>query len=295
LAESASAFAWQREISVLHGLRTEQHGLPPQPAESAEPDPLTGLPDPNAAPEQPTALPNVENIEGEIVAWFVFEMSEDVTPTMSASEDGQMLYLDFPKPQMPYDPWADGKLSVVLDPGHGAETIGKRSPDGSLMEYVFNRDMAARVKAHLERHGVETLLTVYDDSDMSLEDRCRVANESGADAFVSLHANAYGNGKTWPQQNGWEIFVYKEGSFSEQLAKAIHSETMPASGLADRGVKPYSYYVIRNVNMPAVLIEHGFYTNQTEIELLKSPEFRERLAVMDAKGILSFLGVAWMD
>jgi N-acetylmuramoyl-L-alanine amidase len=130
---------------------------------------------------------------------------------------------------------------------------------------------------------------------MSLEDRCKAANASGADAFVSLHANAYGNGKTWPNQNGWEVYVYKKGSFSEELAEAIHRETMSASGLADRGVKAERYYVIRNVNMPAVLIEHGFYTNRTEIELLKSPEFRERLAVMDAKGILRFLGVAWME
>jgi N-acetylmuramoyl-L-alanine amidase len=128
---------------------------------------------------------------------------------------------------------------------------------------------------------------------MSLEERCVVANESGADVFVSLHANAYGDGRTWTRQNGWEIFVYKEGSHSERLARAIHAETIPASGLLDRGVKAQRYYVIRNVNMPAALIEHGFYTNQAEIELLKSPEFRERLAVMDAKGILSFLGVAW--
>jgi N-acetylmuramoyl-L-alanine amidase len=186
-------------------------------------------------------------------------------------------------------------LAAVLDPGHGAETVGKRSPDGSVLEYAFNRDMAARVRAHLERHGVETILTVTDDTDLSLEDRCKVANASGADVFVSLHANANGNGKSWTKPNGWEIYVYKKGSFSEQLANAIHDETIPASGLTDRGVKDERYYVIRNVNMPAALIEHGFYTNQTEIELLKSPEFRERLAVMDAKGILRFLGVTWSD
>jgi N-acetylmuramoyl-L-alanine amidase len=225
---------------------------------------------------------------------FTFELLEDAPPTFIPSEPNVIL-LDFPKPQNPFDPWADGKLSVILDPGHGAETIGKRSPDESILEYAFNRDMAARVKTHLERHGVTTLLTVYDDADVPLADRCKVANESGADVFVSLHANAYGDGKKWTKQNGWEIFVYKEGSFSEQLAKAIHAETIPASGLADRGVKAERYYVIRNVNMPAVLIEHGFYTNQTEIEWLKSPEFRERLAVMDAKGILRFLGVAWME
>jgi N-acetylmuramoyl-L-alanine amidase len=286
---------WHREISVLRGVRTEPEWTAPE--EEAEGgaapqgDPIPPQTEqPEAQTEQQSAQAATQEA-GEL--WFAFELLEDAAPLLSNSPDGRALYLDFPVPQTAFDPWADGKLSVVLDPGHGAETVGKRSPDGSVLEYAFNRDMAARVKAHLERHGVETLLTVTDDVDLPLEERCRVANASGADAFVSLHANAYGNGKNWTKQNGWEAFVYKKGSFSEQLANAVHSETIPASGLADRGVKDERYYVIRNVNMPAVLIEHGFYTNQTEIELLKSPEFRERLAVMDAKGILRFLGVAW--
>jgi N-acetylmuramoyl-L-alanine amidase len=287
---------WHREVSVLRGVRIEPEWAAPSAApvddgaasqelslQASQPEAQTAQPDAQFASQEPGDL------------WLIFELSEDAAPLLSGSPDGRALYIDFPVPQTPFDPWADGKLSVILDPGHGAETVGKRSPDGSLLEYAFNRDVAARVKAHLERHGVETLLTVADDTDLPLEDRCKVANASGADAFISLHANAYGSGKNWTKQNGWEVFVYKKGSFSEQLANAVHSETIPASGLADRGVKAERYYVIRNVNMPAVLIEHGFYTNQTEIELLKSPEFRERLAVMDAKGILRFFGVAWSD
>ncbi|MDR2133315.1 MAG: N-acetylmuramoyl-L-alanine amidase [Clostridiales Family XIII bacterium] len=323
-----NALTWQREISVLRGVRVEISGgsgaqtPAPSPGEAAPPAEQSAPQNPAAspaeqsAPQNPAAPPAEQSApqtdrqseapagagapqEGqqaapreEFTLWFTFELLEDAAPSPVISSDGRELYLDFPKPQTPFDPWADGKLSVALDPGHGAETVGKRSPDGTLIEYAFNRDMAARVKAHLERHGVEVILTVTDDTDPPLEERCAVANAHGADAFVSLHANASGNGKTWMKQNGWEIYVYKKGSFSERLANAIHDETIPASGLIDRGVKDYNYYVIRNVNMPAVLIEHGFFTNQTEIELLKSPEFRERLAVMDAKGILRFLGVS---
>jgi N-acetylmuramoyl-L-alanine amidase len=313
-----SNLTWHREISLLRGIRTEQEGARENGAEGVQTEAQTeaqtqaaqDVQDEQTAPAPPDsgqaeAQTEAQDGQGGQTAgtapqeasalWFVFELLEDAAPSLSYSQDGRSIYLDFPKPQAPFDPWADGKLSVVLDPGHGTETIGKRSPDNSVLEYVFNRDMTARVKAHLERHGVETLLTVANDFDMPLQERCEIANATGADAFVSLHANAYGDGKNWTKQNGWEIFVYKKGSFSEQLANAVHSETIPASGLTDRGVKDYNYYVIRNVNMPAVLIEHGFYTNQTEIELLKSPEFRERLAVMDAKGILRFLGVAWTE
>jgi N-acetylmuramoyl-L-alanine amidase len=121
----------------------------------------------------------------------------------------------------------------------------------------------------------------------------KVANESDADIFVSLHANAVGKSK-WSDVTGWEIYVYRKGSFSEQLATAIHKRTIPASGLKDRGIKAERFYVIRNTNMPSVLIEHGFYTNKSEVEQLKSPAFREQLAIIDAQGILDFFGVNWI-
>jgi N-acetylmuramoyl-L-alanine amidase len=252
---SAASLEWQREISVVGGVTASQ-------------------------PAINTTL-------------FIFDLLEDVVPDVRLSPDQATIYLDFPKPAVAFDPWIDGKLSVILDPGHGAETAGKRSPDGTLLEYEFNRDVAARIKSHLERHGVEVLLTVEDDSDMSLSERCKRANESDADIFVSIHANAIGEG--WNNTGGWEIFVYRKGSYSEQLAESIHRATIPASGLADRGVKAARYYVIRNTNMPAVLIEHAFYTNQNEAALLKSPEGREAFAVMDVKGILEFLKVDWIE
>ena len=242
-----------------------------------------------------SGMPDLDNEASKykVVSRFIFDLREDMSPIITLSNDRTALNISFPAPTKPFDPWADGKLSVILDPGHGVETSGKRSPDGTLREYEFNRDMANRVKAHLDRHGIEVLFTVYDDSDMSLSERCRVANESVADVFVSLHANAIGN-KIWSPVTGWEVYVYRKGSYSEQLASAIHMNTIPSSGLKDRGVKAERFYVIRNTSMPSVLIEHGFYTNQTEVELLKSSAFREQLAVMDTMGILEFLGVDWI-
>jgi N-acetylmuramoyl-L-alanine amidase len=236
-----------------------------------------------------------QGAQGPSITRFVFSTSEGSRPAISFSSDQTAMYLDFPKPAILFNPLIDGKLSVVLDPGHGAETAGKKSPDGSFEEYEFNRDMAKRIKAHLERHGVETIITVQDDRDLPLAERCRIANESDGDIFVSVHSNAFGNDDKWTEVNGWEIYIYKKGSYSEQLAKAIHSAAIPAVGLSDRGIKTVPYYVITNSNMPAVLVEHGFYTNQNEIRLLKSGDFRERLAIADAKGILSFFGVDWIE
>jgi N-acetylmuramoyl-L-alanine amidase len=255
LTGTTGALEWQREISVVRGI---------------EVSPL---------PENVTRI--------------LFELSENAIPLVTFSPEKTEIYLDFPRPLLSFDPWTDGKLSVMLDPGHGAETPGKRSPDNSLLEYEFNRDMAGRIRYHLERHGVEVLTTTADDGDLPLADRCLAANTSDADIFVSLHANAFGQG--WTSTRGWEIYVYRKGSYSEQLALSIQRATIPDSGLTDRGLKAERFYVIRNTNMPAVLIEHGFYTNRDELQLLLAPDFREKLAVMDAKGILNFLGVPWIE
>ena len=183
----------------------------------------------------------------------------------------------------------DGKLVVMLDPGHGESTAGKRSPDGSLTEYEFNRSVANKMKGLLEARGIEVLLTVNDDSDPSLAERCESANNSDTDIFVSIHANAYGSGGEWTSPNGWEIYHYPGSVLGNQLAEAISNANFPGIGMYNRGIKTANFYVIKNTYMPAVLIEHGFFTNIEEIELLKNDEWREKAAQYNVEGIMKFL------
>lgn len=183
-------------------------------------------------------------------------------------------------------------MKIAIDCGHTAETAGKRSPDGTLREYEFNRDVGARLEKHLRRHGVSTFL-IAPIGDDDLMGRCETANEWEADYFVSIHANAYD--KTWNVANGWEIFILEKGGEAEKLAKAIEAESCPFLGLRNRGIKTSPFAVLKYTDMPAVLIEHGFYTNLKECALLKSDEFREMCAVADAKGILRYLGIKWQE
>ena len=92
---------------------------------------------------------------------------------------------------------------------------------------------------------------------------------------------------------GWEIFHCAGSTKGHALAEAIRAASIPFLGLKDRGIKTNGLYVTKHTNMPAVLIEHGFYDNKEECEILKTAEFREKCAIADAKGILSYLGVAW--
>ena len=194
---------------------------------------------------------------------------------------------------MVYEQKGSDKMKICLDYGHSAQTKGKRSPDSSLMEYEFNRDVGRRLKAILERHGVEVIETVTDDTDVSLPERCNIANKNNADYFVSIHANADGNGYNWTSAKGWEIYIVGKGGKAEKLAKSIQ-ESSRELGLIDRGVKVANFQVLRDTNMPAVLIEHGFYTNKEECELLKTDEFRQKCAEVDARGILSYLGINYI-
>lgn len=186
---------------------------------------------------------------------------------------------------------------VCIDPGHAKNTAGKRSPDGSLREYEFNQDIAKRLKAILERHGVQTIFSynIESDIDTALPARCDKANKANADLFISIHANAHGSGTEWTSGNGWEIYYYKGSTKGKKLAEAIQEESIPELGLKDRGLKTNSLYVTKNTKMPAVLIEHGFFTNREECAKLKTSAFRESCAIADAKGILKYLGVAYIE
>lgn len=192
-------------------------------------------------------------------------------------------------------------MLVCIDPGHAKNTAGKRSFDGSLLEYEFNRAVALWLKYHLERHGVKTIYScdVNTDKDISLSERCRTANNAKADLFVSIHANA--SGTNWNSANGWEIYHHKNSNNGKRLAEAIRKACDPYKnkllylGLTDRGIKTNTFTVLTNTSMPSVLIEHGFYTNIEECEKLKSIEFRKKCAIADAKGILNYLGIVWKE
>lgn len=185
---------------------------------------------------------------------------------------------------------------VLIDSGHSDLTSGKRAFDNSFFEYEFNYDVSNRIKKHLARHGVDSEILQVRNKVLKEELDARVdfINKSNADIVVSVHANAFGS--NWNDANGWEIFCYKMQGESLKLAKAIQKNSIPYLGLKDRGIKDGSAFaVVGKTNPPAVLIEHGFYTNKEEVAKLKSDEFREMCAIADTKGILEYFGIEWIE
>ena len=187
---------------------------------------------------------------------------------------------------------------VILDAGHNEFIAGKRSFDGSLKEWEFNRDVARRIALLLTERGIKSRVyfTAFTTMSEDVNARVKFANSENADILVSIHANAYGS--SWNNASGWEIFCYNLDKNSEgyKLAKAIHDESIPFLGVKDRGIKDDpGFAMVSKTKMPSVLIEHGFYTNLEEVELLKSDEFRQKCAEADAKGICKYLGVPYEE
>ena len=192
----------------------------------------------------------------------------------------------------------DVSKKVVLDPGHGIETAGKRSPDGTYLEHEFALDMAKRVKFILTGHGVEVHLTRNDEHDIPNTERAAISNRLAPDLFVSIHSNAKGDGSKWEDVRGYGIYTSKAGDTAARnvAAKAILARSEEAGiPLWGGGLHHELWTVLAKTNAPAVLIEHLFHDNKEDVKLLNDPAYREKLAVVDAKGILDYLGIAWRE
>src|SRR5690606_26580965 len=102
-----------------------------------------------------------------------------------------------------------------------------------------------------------------------LKERTDKANAWKADLFVSIHANAAGDGG-WNSAQGIETFVYKtRPPAAVDLANAVQRNLVHMTGRPDRGVKSKDLHVLRETRMTAILVECGFMTNREEVELLK--------------------------
>jgi len=178
------------------------------------------------------------------------------------------------------------KFLVVIDPGHGGPDPGAIGI-GGIRETDVVLEVSKIVKNLLSEKGVNVRLTRKNEVDLDLPPRVSFANNTDADIFVSIHANA-SRGKR-KDINGLETFYYR-GWRGRLLAKRIQKQILRVSpGSPDRGVKQGRFYVIKNTRMPAVLVEIGFLTGRLDARRLEKITHRKRLAYAIAKGILEYL------
>lgn len=183
------------------------------------------------------------------------------------------------------------KKKITIDPGHGGVqpgAVGSRK----IPEKTITLAIALKVGAHLARCGQAVNYTRTSDVDVSLAQRCAIANNAKADYFVSIHCNSFSSSSA----HGTETWCFAKGKPGESLAKNVQAQMVADIKLTDRGVKPCGngLYVISKTNMPAILVEIAFISNPTEEAILLNPAYQSRFAEDIAKGILKEIRAPWV-
>ena len=215
---------------------------------------------------------------------------------------------------------AQRPIIIVIDPGHGGKDNGCNSH--SHKEKSFTLPFAIRLGQEIQKlkDNIQVIYTRSKDISVSLNKRTKIANAAKADLFISIHANSIHD----PSINGYETYVYGNSDPDQHLTAAIHADTKTGYGdiadhilanmestihleesislanrisnnlegsvnLKNRGVKQAQFRVLKNAQMPSVLLELGYLTNPQDEKVLLSKEGQKVLSKNIAKSIVQYL------
>ena len=195
-------------------------------------------------------------------------------------------------------------MKLLIDNGHGIDTTGKRSPDGLLHEYAWNRLIAARIVTGLAALGHDAALLVPELTDIPLPERCRRVNEIcrllGTDnvILISIHANAAGNGHQWHDATGWSAYTTRGDAKADALATCLYEAAkrhLPSQRLrtdytdGDPDLEA-DFYLLRRTLCPSVLSENMFMDCHQDYDFLLSSNGQAAIVSLHIDGISSYLG-----
>ncbi len=176
-----------------------------------------------------------------------------------------------------------------MDPGHGP--VGSGASANGSDEATNTLAMGLKLRALLQSAGAKVIMTrttmVFAGSGTAAGDlraRTALANQSGADIFVSIHNNLYDD----PGTRGTMTFYHEKGDASGALARDIQDAVIESTGARDRGVETANFYVIKYTDMPSVLVESGFLSNPTDAAQDRSGSYQQLVAQGILKGITDF-------
>ena len=198
-------------------------------------------------------------------------------------------------------------MKILIDNGHGLNTPGKRSPDGTFLEATYNREIAKRIVADLIDRGYNAELLVPEDNDISLEERvrrvnaacsasssCQASTEHPNVILISIHVNAAGNGSKWMNATGWSCYTCKGQTESDRLADSLYKAAeqilenqVIRTDYARDGDPDWEedFYILRYSLCPAVLVEQFFMDNKKDLAYLISDEGKRNLIDVIVSGV----------
>ena len=191
----------------------------------------------------------------------------------------------------------DSKFTVVIDAGHGGIDSGKVGVDGTLEKDV-NLIIAKKLEKLLKAADVNVIMTRTSDTGLysssssgkkkeDMKNRANLMNKAHADCVVSLHQNSY------PEESidGAQVFYYTPSEQGQQLAAQLQNRLISHVDPSNhRTEKPNdSYYLLKNVSAPIVIVECGFLSNPEESKKLVDDAYQQKLAWAIHLGILQYL------
>lgn len=192
-------------------------------------------------------------------------------------------------------------MKILIDNGHGVETKGKRSPDGQLKEYQYTRAIAYKITQQLIKLGYDAQLLVPEETDISLQNRVRRANEWCLKEgtlnvlLVSIHCNAAGMGQ-WEKASGWEAYTSVGQTRADELATLLYEEAKKyfntkkiRTDFSDKDPdKEANFYILRKTKCPAVLTENFFMDNKDDMEFMLSSDGIDRIVKTHVEAIRKY-------
>jgi N-acetylmuramoyl-L-alanine amidase len=214
--------------------------------------------------------------------------------------------------------------TIVIDPGHGGEDTGARGPSG-VQEKTITLEVARRLRGMIEaRLGIRVILTRDDDRAVGADERAALANNSKADLFLSVHANAAPS----PEVTGAEVFHLRLDREGEDARRASQAEavSLPVLGGATREIEVIQWdlaqarhvdasavlagvleeelrervtmgprpvqqaplRVLTGANMPAALVEVAYLTNPAQEKVARTEAYEEQIAQAMYEAVVRF-------
>jgi len=211
--------------------------------------------------------------------------------------------------------------TIVIDPGHGGKDPGAVSRNG-LQEKGVVLDVAKRLESLLKsKESYQVYMTRETDIFIPLKERTNFANQKRADVFISIHINSCekpgirgietyylslasdeearmtaamenaSSGRTVSDLNNIVRYILRGAKVKEsrELARTIQSQLSQTTGTNDRGIKRAPFIVLIGAQAPSILVELGFISNIQDESLLRSAEYRDKLAQALMKAVESYV------